>query len=209
MNANANKKTIEAYNKNVEAYIRNTPKFYTPRHAKLIEWIDHVLSLVPLNAKVLEIGSATARDANYMRSKGYSVTCSDAAERFVEKLRAQNEPVLLLNILTQNVPGRFNLIFANAVVQHFTPDDLAIALEKIYAGLTPGGVLAFNAKAGTGDHWVNEKFYDKRYTHLWRINDLRDVVLAANFEIVDMEEGIIGDLPSHIWIRINARRPLS
>jgi len=198
--------TIESYNKNATLYLKKTPQEYTAAHALLVDWIDKALALVPLGGEVLEIGSAMPRDARYMRSKGYQVTCSDAAPAFVKNLRSQGENAFQLNILKDPILNKYDMIFANAVMPHFSKNETRAILKKFYDALNPGGVIAFNLKQGEGGHWINEKMTDKRYTYYWQPSDLYSLINDSKFKIVFERDGIIGDLPHHIWIHIIAQK---
>lgn len=199
--------TLEAYDKNVSAYKDATPQSYTSNHGPLLRFIENCLKLIPKEAKILEIGSGIPREARYMRSKGFEVTTSDASQGLAESLRSQGEPALLFNILKDEIPDLYDLIFANAVVQHFTVDDLKLALRKVFMALPPGGILAFSAKQGKGEVWIHEKFQTKRYVHYWRADDLRRLTEDVGFKVVFIENGTVGDIPTHIWINIIARKP--
>ena len=63
-----NEQTIKAYNKNVDSYLKGTPVTYGAPQEKLKSWIDTALSYVKPSGSILEIGSATPRDATYMKS---------------------------------------------------------------------------------------------------------------------------------------------
>lgn len=196
-----NQITIKAYNQEASKYISETPHTHQPHHKSMLEWIDTALTDLP-GHKVLEIGSATSRDATYIRSKGFSVTTSDATSEFVRLLREKGEDTLLLNALTDPLPEGYSLIFANAVAPHFTTPDLLKFLTKANGALQPGSRLAFNLKTGSGEDWVNEKRMEKRYIHYWQPDDIKQLLSEQNFKIIFFDSDATGDLPTHHWINI-------
>jgi hypothetical protein len=197
----ANRTTIDAYEKEAENYIRNTPDNYQPHHKPMLVWIDAAVKGLKGN-NVLEIGSATSRDAKYMRNKGFVVQTSDATKKFVNYLRQGGDNALQLNILTDPIPKGYDLIFANAVAPHFTPKDLAIFLDKTYKAIPLGGRVAFNLKIGKSESWIHEKFAAKRFIHHWEPTDVEALLTNYNFKIIFFDINPVGDLPTHHWINI-------
>jgi hypothetical protein len=61
----------------------------------LKEWVDRVLSFVPKGSRILELGSAYGRDADYIELAGYKVVRTDAVKNFVN-IPIGNPPVLLV-----------------------------------------------------------------------------------------------------------------
>ncbi len=206
MTLNPNNRTLEVYNENVLEYIEKTPQDYTPQHKPLLDWLNFSLNLIPPGEKVLEIGSGSGREARYMRRKGFDVLCSDGAQGFVDYLRRQDENCIKLNLLYDDIPKGFPLILANAVLPHFTRQQLLKVLIRCSKALNKGGYLAFSVKEGQGDAWINEKFHSKRYVQYWQINDLIKLLKKANLDLVFLENDIPGDLPNHTWANITTRK---
>lgn len=204
--SNENEITIEAYNNRVRDYLTNTPAAYQSHHAPLLRWIDHALLQIPAGGRIFEIGSANAREALYMRTKGYEVVCSDASQGFVEHLKKRGEPALLLNVLTDEIPKGYDLFFVNAVFPHFTEQDFIHSVKKIHTALEKGGILAFSVKQGQGDVWITEKFEQRRFIHHWDAEVLLKTLENLGFELIFMEDNIPGDLPTHTWINITVRK---
>lgn len=202
-----NKITLETYNRRVWEYIDNTPQTYQPHHDFMLNWIDNALSFLPKNSSVLEIGSATPRDAQYIRSKGHRVQCSDAALAFVEYLRKKGEDAQLINLLEDPIDSSYDMIFANSVVSHFTKVDFKFALKKIQKTLRPGKIFAFTIRQGEGSRWVVEKIHGKRFVSYWQIDELKSIIEECGMNILYLQDSLPGDLPSHEWIGIVAQKP--
>lgn len=200
-----NDQTIDAYNKGFHSYLEKTPSAYGAPHDELKKWIDTALSFAQKGGSVLEIGSATPRDANYIRKHGFTVQCSDAAINFVRHLQLLGEDAIQLNITRETPSKKYDLIFANAVFPHFTIQDTKHALKHINNCLNENGILTFNVKQGEGDEWVEEKMIH-RYVHYWQPYEIYDLVKSQGYDVLLLEDGIEGDLPTHIWTRIIAQK---
>lgn len=188
--------TLQSYADHIAQYLENTSHEFHAGHEPLLRWINASLQYLAPGSKIFEIGSGHGRDAQYMISKGFNVTCSDGTPAFVEYLNAIGLPAIAFNILKDTVPGTYDMVYANSVFPHFTPDDLTLALKKIHPMLGPGGILAFSAKQGSGEGWVNEKQISARYIKLWQRSSLVKLLRQEGFKPLFLEHDINGgDLP--------------
>lgn len=201
-----NLQTLSAYNKEVANYVKLTPEQYLPNHKPMLRWIHTALAGLNPAETILEIGSGTGRDANYIRSKGFSVVCSDGAKGFVNLLRKKGNDCLEINVLTDEIPTGFKLILANAVMSHFNKNQFQTVLKKIKSSLEEAGHFAFSVKEGHGEKWINEKLHSKRYVRYWQVSELNNLLKHTGWEIVFLERGIPGDLPSHTWINVIVKK---
>ena len=181
MSTNPNDATIAAYEAHVQDYIRTTPAELKPG---LKRWIDQALARIPAGSQILEIGSGFGRDADYLESRGFSVIRSDATKSFVAYLREHGHSARVLNVLTEDLGGPYAMIYADAVILHFTPEQAALSFRKARRALRPGSVFAFTAKLGDGDSWSQEKLGAPRYFHYWQATPLRAALKAAGFAAV-------------------------
>ena len=203
---NPNDITLKSYNEDLAEYINHTPQEYLPHHAPLLRWINTTLGLLTTNANIFEIGSGTGREARYMLERGYGVTCSDSAPGFVKYLLDHGLQAIRFNALRDDLPGNFALILANAVIPHFSRQDLSNVLGKFHDALPDNGLIALSAKQGQGETWISEKNVGIRYVCYWQPEDLASMISEHGFEVVFMEQGIPGDLPQHVWINLTARK---
>ena len=80
--------TLKTYEDGTQKYIDDT------RSEVIGEFkthIDNALAKINKNANILEIGTATGRDADYIESKGYTVTRTDIVEGFLDYQRQQDK----------------------------------------------------------------------------------------------------------------------
>jgi SAM-dependent methyltransferase len=176
--AGSNDETLKSYEARVEAYVDGTASDVADA-AK--DWIDALLADLQPGARVFELGAAFGRDADYIRAKGFRIACADAVPGFVAILRAKGLEARLFNVLTDPLDERFDLVFANAVLLHFTAGECAAALAKLRGALAPGGRLAFSLKQGQGEEWSDAKLGAPRFFRYWLAEDLPPYLQRAGF----------------------------
>lgn len=101
-----NRQTLKTYQRNVPRFAATTEQADDPALAPNWQWVDAALDLLPnKQASILEIGSGTGRDAQYMEDRGFTVSRTDAVQGFVDLLVRQDHTALLLNVLDDTIPG--------------------------------------------------------------------------------------------------------
>jgi len=190
----ANQKTLRSYDAHVAEYISGTPQ-ETTGDQKI--WIDGLLAQMPVNAKLLELGSGFGRDAKYIQEKGFDITLSDAPIEFVNYLQDHGFAAKQLNILQDQIPGKYDLIFASAVLLHFPPADFDQALRNIKQGLKPDGLFAFSLKRGEGEEWTDSKLGAPRYFKYWQIDEVEKILRSVGLKL--LRSGVNGG-EKWIWL---------
>lgn len=183
---NDNDITIQSYNDHTEEYLRSMSSSTSD---DIKRWIDRMLKLVPLGGRVLELGSGAGRDATYMESLGYHVVATDAAQGFVDRLQKAGHETKQLNALTDEYGNDYDLLFANAVLLHFSPEDVKTVLRKAHDSLNEDGIMAFSVKQGQGSEWLTEKIDAPRQFYYWNKPDIEQLLKDSDFSIVEITEG--------------------
>ncbi len=117
-----NERTLKSYNNHLQEYIDGTPH-EVESDASIKAWIDKALSMLPENGVILEIGSGFGRDADYIEQAGFKVVRTEAAHSFVDYLNKNKKGAIELNVITDEIEGEYDMVFANAVLLHLTPDE--------------------------------------------------------------------------------------
>lgn len=195
-----NVQTINAYHADAVAYEANTIIDPSERHAART-WIDYALTVLDTRPElthlpVLEIGSGTGRDADYLESHGVSVRRTDAVPAFVQSLRSKGHDANTLNVLTDDLDGLYRMIFANGVFPHLSDPQARFVIDKAFASLAPDGLLVFSVKVtdairdwqqDTIEGWdvavpprqqeVPPKLNEERYYYIRHLIDARKLAL--------------------------------
>jgi SAM-dependent methyltransferase len=196
--SSSNSVTIESYEKYSDQYVKRVPAEVT---GSIKTWIDASIDRLPKDADIFEIGSGTGRDAAYIEDQGFSVTRTDATHAFVELMRSTNARAEDFNILTEDLPIKLDMVFADAVFLHFTGPELDISLNKIYDSLKQGGRLAFTLIEGQGESWSSGTLGAPRYFNAWPIDVIKEKLEDLGFTDVDITKG------DFKWLHVIATKP--
>lgn len=180
-----NQKTIKSYESHVQEYIDDVP---TEVPEPIKKMFARALSSFPVSARVLEIGSGHGRDASYLQSMGYHVDCTDAVQGFVDVMRQKGLSARRLNIITDPINGKYDVVIAIGVLLHFTREEVRTVLQKIVRALNPQGAFVCTLQQGTGETWKDNKVNAPRYFCYWEVSQLKKLLKAAGFTSVRIED---------------------
>lgn len=197
-----NQRTIDSYNGHIQEYIDVTPQ-EVPDPVK--SWIDASVSGLPLDARIIEIGSAFGRDAAYIESLGYSVERTDASEGFVVWLQQHGYSARKLNAISDELTGPYDLVFADAVLLHFTSQEMTDVLSKVYSALSDNGRLSFSLKQGEGESWSEDKLGAPRFFCYWTRDQLELLLQKTGFMRIQIEDDSLGQNGTK-WLHVVAAK---
>ncbi|HSX15813.1 MAG TPA: class I SAM-dependent methyltransferase [Candidatus Saccharimonadales bacterium] len=202
MQEDTNAETLEAYESGVADYNAVAIPEVT---GSLKTWVDAGLAMLPPGAHILELGSGHGRDAKYMASRGFDVEPTDAAQAFVDYLNQNGQHARLLNALTDDYGGPYDMVYAGAVLVHFTTQETGDVLQKVKSALQPDGLFSFSVKIGEGSGWSDAKLKARRFFTYWQEKPLRELLASNGFSVVFWEEGTTGHNNGE-WYHVVARR---
>lgn len=181
--------TVETYKQHFERFIEGTRGLDTP-NADIRKWIDAFLHYIPKGGVIIEMGSAFGRDADYMKSHGYKIVCTDVAEPALDKLLSKGYETHMYDVRDE-VPEewrrRFDGYFANAVLLHLTDDAFKLALEHAHDMLRHGGIAAFSLKIGVGEEVSTKKMEAPRYFRYYYKPEVEAIIRTLPFDILSLE----------------------
>ncbi len=176
--SDTNRRTINAYNKSVGAYVESTPQ-KVDGHIKT--WLDTCISLLDPSSKILEVGVGHGKDADYLESKGFKVERTDASSSFVDYQKSKGHEAKILNVLTDDMDAGYDMILADAVWLHFTPEEARLAAKKVLNALNDDGFFALSIKEGDGTELTNRKLGQTRYFCYWREAEINRLLQEVGF----------------------------
>ena len=201
--SSTNDKTIQSYEAHIQEYVDGTPQVV---EGTVKDWIDATLEDLPRDATILELGSAFGRDADYIEGKGFRVKRTDVAPGFVKLLQSQGHQAFILDAINDDLAGPYDLIFADAVLLHFTRVETRSVIVKVFDALHDGGRFAFSLKQGDGDNWSEEKLGAPRYFCYWSKGDIEKIIKQTGFGDVQIKADRSGGTR---WLHIIANKGIS
>ncbi|GAB3834074.1 hypothetical protein GCM10028799_67140 [Kribbella italica] len=190
----ANAVTVQTYEQRADSFRTSIPR---DPNDNLIRLVDKAL---PSGGMVLELGSGTGRDAAELERRGHQVRRTDATLAFVEMMRADGFKADLLDALTDDYGGPYDLVFADAVFLHFTADQLAHVLTR---SAVAAPRLAFTTREGEGVEWSNRYLDLPRQFTLWQETPLRALLTSTGWRIQHLDRG---ETRAGSWFHILADR---
>lgn len=183
---NPSDKTIETYRQNFDKYVERTP---AEPSGEFKEWMDSFASHIPKDGIILEIGSASGRDARYFADKGFKVVCTDIIPEALQKLSDEGFETAEFDFRNEPNPewaGKFDGFFANAVLLHAPPDVFENALRNVAVVLKENGVAAFSLKTGEGEEITLQKMDAPRYFRYHTEPEIREILSRLPFELISL-----------------------
>lgn len=194
-----NDTTVQSYSQNAREYIDSATAEVSE---DLKSWYQEVLRGVATSARIVEIGSATGRDALYIQSLGFRVECTDAAAELVDFLKNRSLNASLLDVVKDDIPRGSDVVIANAVLVHFTKEDSEKVLRKIFVALRPGGKFAFTFLQGVGERTADMRIGAPRYFKYWKEDEILDALQRTGFMDFSVSRDVLKK-----WLRIIAVKP--
>ena len=169
-------RTLEHYNASAEAFWEGTRDHDVSQNiAALLRHID-----APAPFTVLDLGCGPGRDLKAFTALGHIAIGLEGANRLAAMAREHSGcEVWEQDLLALDLPdGRFDGVFANAVLFHVPARELARVLRELNATLKRGGVLFCS-----NPHGRNEEGWNRgRYGAYHDLETWRRFVTQAGFE---------------------------
>tara|TARA_B110000879_G_scaffold65848_1_gene92376 strand:+ start:233 stop:910 length:678 start_codon:yes stop_codon:yes gene_type:complete len=180
VNKMADQKTIDAYNGQVNTYLKMVDELGVD--PILLRFIDRL----KVNDYVLDLGCGPALASAAMRRKGLRVDPVDAAKAMVQlandKFDIAARQAQFSDIDATNT---YHGVWANFSLLHAQPQHLAAILMALHKALRPKGFLHLGMKLGQGS---KRDKYDRYYAYYSQA-ELEHYLENAGFSIVHSELG--------------------
>jgi 2-polyprenyl-3-methyl-5-hydroxy-6-metoxy-1,4-benzoquinol methylase len=148
-----------------------------------------ILSNLPRNAKVLDVGSSRGQflkwcEENFKNLKFYGI---EPDERFAETNLGESTIVEVARLLDSKIvkETKFDFIFCNHTLEHF--DDAKLNLELLRNIIREDGILWIDVPnlEGIKDPMGVEEFFLDKHTFHFEPNTLKNMLKTVGFQIVE------------------------
>lgn len=146
--------TLDYYNKNAELFCTQTVNI------DMESLYKYFLRYLPEQAKILDLGCGSGRDALAFKNKGYEVDAIDASIELVKKARELTGiQVKHQSFYDLDEDVVYDGIWACASLLHCERDRLTEVTKKIFNALKPNGVCYMSFKYGNLDRIKDERSF--------------------------------------------------
>lgn len=146
--------TLDYYNNHAQIFFDSTFQI------DMQSLYEPFLKYLPVQAKILDLGCGSGRDALAFKNKGYEVDAIDASIELVKKARELTGiQVKHQSFYDLNEEAVYNGIWACASLLHCERDRLTEVTKKIFNALKPNGVCYMSFKYGNLDRIKDERSF--------------------------------------------------
>ena len=167
---------------------------YEKVFSKPSEYIGEFLTLLPKNAKILDVGCGAGRDSGFMFSKGFEVIGIDlskgmlglARQRY-PKIDFKQQDMRSLNFS----PKSFEGIFASCSLIHLPKKDVSSLLRNFHEILKEEGILYLSLQKGKSEEiFINEPFKpeEKLFLNIISFSEIKELLFKNGFSIIKRYE---------------------
>ncbi len=169
--------------------------------------------------RILDVGCAQGTLALLLAERGHRVTAVDIRPQFLEYAKSRythgDIQFLAANVLEDDLPGEYDLIFANQIIEHLVFPELL--LTRLRALLVPGGRLVTTtpngsyiknklpsyADLGDPDDWKDRQFTADGDGHFFAYRDveLRRIYEATGFSRIEIRYFETPFISGHMKVR--------
>ena len=157
--------TLAAYEEEAARYVSGVP----PLPLSMERLLDEFAALTGSPARVLEIGSASGRDADALEARGLSVRRTDITRAFVDGLRAVGHDADRIDPLHDPLGGPYDGVYTSATLLHLGRDEFSVVAHRLREVTRAGGALCLTLKEGDGEGWSSHgRITAPRHFTYWR-----------------------------------------
>lgn len=196
------KKAQESYNTYSKIYAENT-------FPRLLQFqLNHFISLLSKNAKILDAGCGCGRDTHYLTEEGFDVIGIDLSEPLLEeaKIRTNLDKFKKMDFLNLEFPEEsFDGIWCMAGISSIPKDKIPDAIKQFHKVLKKQGILYIDIREGHGQEIVKKQKYENApflHCHLTK-QELENLVKELGFHIISSE---VSDNQGKRWVEIFAKK---
>lgn len=204
----AGSKVVAAEVANLAYYEANAEKYAKQTcHADLSHLYAAFLSLLPRNARILDVGCGGGRDLRAFHERGFDVFGVDPSSALVEIAREYSgAEVAVAKVEALEFEEKFDGVWACASLLHLPKAELPEALRRIHRSLIAGGVFFLSVQAGRGEEFSEDGRFYARYEE----PEIRSAIQEIGFDTLNTwtTSDALSGRAKISWINLLARKPL-
>ena len=163
-----------------------------------VPYIEKFLTILPKQAKILDVGSGPGQFTKYMIEKGFEVIGIDFSKEMVTiaKEKVPTGDFRYMDMRHLDFPDNsFDGVFSAYSLIHIPSEEVRATLQGFYRVLKVGGYVEIAVQKGDADKIINEPFMptEKMFFNFFNEERISKFLDDAGFQIVSQEIMAIDD----------------
>ncbi|HLL60750.1 MAG TPA: class I SAM-dependent methyltransferase [Candidatus Nitrosocosmicus sp.] len=175
------------YQENVSIYLENNNDGYVGGNYPS-DRVKFLSTILPTERHILEIGSGPGHDALALQEFGYHVTASDYVDAFVKILKNKKLKTIKFNAKEDHLNENYDAIYANAVLVHFSANEINDFLIRVKNHLRNEKVVFISFKKGKGSERTGSVSGIERDFNYHTLDEIKELANSSGYEIVKINE---------------------
>lgn len=179
--------TKESYQATAQQFARNVANLAP------LGSIEKFIKLLPLKAKIIDLGCGSGRDAKIFTSMGANFLGIDYCSNLIDiaKSHAPLANFKLMDIETMSFPASsFDGVWSACSLAHISKQLFPDVLKKIHFMLKERGYFYLALKKGSGEILEHDSRYDgnsKKFWSFYEEDELKSILQMAQFNIFEFD----------------------
>ena len=170
--------------------------------------LNNFISLLPKNARILDVGCGSGKDVQYFMDYGFQAVGIDASENMIReaKKKVADGDFKIMNLFSLDFPKEsFDAAWVLDTVSFIDKVDMPKFLSSIYDVLKSNAVIFISARQGVGETEIEyEKLGNSKINIAFFYQEEMEELLGKNgFEILNL---FTQDGEEFTWINVYARK---
>jgi len=170
--------------------------------------LNNFISLLPKNARILDVGCGSGKDVQYFIDYGFQAVGIDASENMIKeaKKKVADGDFKIMNLFSLDFPKEsFDAAWVLDTVSFIDKADMPKFLSSIYDVLKNSAVIFISARQGVGETEIEyEKLGNSKINIAFFYQEEMEELLGKNgFEILNL---FTQDGEEFTWINVYARK---
>ncbi len=186
-----NDSNITSYNKSIETWIKEKPTILQKNQEPDFKiWLEMIEKYYGGRKKekisIIEVGSGSGENADFLETKGFQIERTDAAEKFVELQKTKGSNAQVFNVLKNEFKQCYGMIILPCILNEIPQKHWKPVLEKVKNYLVKNdGALALSLRyspTGSSEEMVTKNGNDFNFYYKSR-EEIFDFLKETNFTI--------------------------
>lgn len=192
----------------LKGYEKYSKEYSIHTSDKLIQFqLNHFISLLPKNARILDAGCGSGRDSQYFSEEKLDVTAIDAVSALLNeaKKNVKNVNFLVMDMKKMKFREQFDGIWCMAAFSDLEKKDAGVVIKNFSNVLRNNGVLYLSAREGEGEKVIERGFFNDlpRFYAFYSQKELEELLKANGFSVISSN---ISESNEVRWVEIFAKK---